>query len=898
VPQNVGPKPRTQQAKFLWGQKGSLDRELFCHWQVPVSQATIDVHDLVRQGERFVIQERLGSGGMGEVFLAEDRVLKRKVALKAIRREHSQDAHFRHRLLKEAERASQLNDEHIARIHDVAEHDGRMFLIMEYVDGLTLRAKLREPLATEEFFSIAEQGLAGLAVAHRRGILHCDLKPENLMITPAGLVKILDFGFARPVQTEETKETLELSTPHLGGTLAYMAPEVLLGSAPDQRADIFSMGVVLYEALAGQHPFRGKKGTAGRILRERPHPISGAVPAGLDRVIARMLAKDPARRYQSCADVLADIRAVHAGRKPAAHQSAIATELPLRRLAVLVIVVVLAALFAMKVGVRASWSSLPVTASRRQMVVLPFQPPADDANSRAFASGLTEALAAKLGQIADRYPLEIVSAPEARAQKVNDAQQARTILGATLVLEGSLQKSGSTVRVIYSLVDTRTLRQIRSGVITADASNPFAVQDRVIEEVLNGLDIELAIQDRGRLQSHGTTLPQAYDSYLRARGYLQGYDQIENLDNATAALRHSLEADPNFALAYAGLGQAYIDKFAITHLPESVSQAKDACTRAAQLESSSPDGEICLGMLFNATGEYELAAQHLERAVQLDVGRDESYRALALAYEGLHRLDDAESALKRAIALRPRYWGGYKWLGRFQAAHGHYDEAVTQFQRVIELAPDSIGGYSNLGAVYVNQGKYAEAIDALERSIAIRPGAPALNNLGAAYFYQGKYLEAARSYERAAQMTPNAYMIFGNLGEAYQHVQGKRKESRTNYAHALKLAEQWLAVNAKDGRARLYAALYAAMLGQKNKAEAYRKLGLSMSSRNPEARLLSALILAQLHQDSKALDELQRSRDAGVSAAEITNNPAWNRFAGYPRYEAIIAREPRKSSPG
>jgi serine/threonine-protein kinase len=849
----------------------------------------------VGQGERFVIQEKLGSGGMGEVFLAEDSLLKRKVAMKAIRHEHSQDAHFRRRLLKEAERASGLNDEHIAQIHDVAEHDGRMFLVMEYVEGLTLRAKLREPLATEEFFNIAEQGLAGLAVAHRRGILHCDLKPENLMITPAGLVKILDFGFARPVPTDETKETLELSTPHLGGTLAYMAPEVLLGGGPDQRADIFSMGVVLYEALAGQHPFLGKKGTAGRILRERPNPIPGAVPAGLDRVIARMLAKDPTRRYQSCAEALADIRAVHWGRKPAANTNGVRKGLPPRTLAVLATIVVLASLSALKVGGRASWSSAPVRASSRQMVVLPFQPRADDANSRAFALGLTEALAANLGQIADRYPLEIVSASEVRAQKVDDVQKARTMLGASLVLEGSLQQSGSTVRVIYSLVDTRTLRQVHSGVITADASNPFAVQDRVIQVVLNDLDIELAKQDRGRLQSFGTTRPKAYDSYLCALGYLQGYDQHESLDKAIAALRSSLEEDPKFALAYAALGQAYIYKYPLTHLPDSIREAKEACTRATELERSSPDGEICLGMLFNATGEYELAAQHLERAVKLDAGREESYRVLALSYEGLKRLNEAESALRRAIELRPQYWAGYKWLGRFQAAHGRNDEAVAQFQRVIELAPDSFGGYSNLGAIYVNQGKYDHAIDSLERSIAIRPSAPALNNLGAAYFYQGKYLEAARCYERAAEMTPNAYMIFGNLGEAYQQVQGKREESRANYAQALKLAEQWLAVNSKDTMARLDAALYAAVLGQKIKAEAYRKSGLSMSSRNPEARLRSALVLAQLHQDRKALSELQRSLDAGLSAAEIKNNPAWNRFAEYPRYAAIIAREPRRA---
>src|SRR5260370_19051218 len=294
-------------------------------------------------------------------------------------------------------------------------------------------------------------------------------------------------------------------------------------------------------------------------------------------------------------------------------------------------------------------------------------------------------------------------------------------------------------------------------------------------------------------------------------------------------------------------------------------------------------------MLFNATGDYAQAAQHLERAGQLDAGRDDSYGGVARCYEGLQRVNGAEWALKRAIAVRPPYWAGYKWLGRFLAAHGRNDEAVEQFQRVVELAPDSFGGYSNLGAVYVNQGKYADAIDALQRSVAIRPGAAALNNLGVAYFYLGKYLEAAHCYERAAQMTPNAYMIFGNLGEAYQQLRGRRQESRTNYAQALKLAEEWLAVNSKDGGARLDAALYAAMLGQKSKAEAYRKLGLSMSSHNPEARLRSALVLAQLHQDSQALDELQRSLDAGLSAAEITNNPPCNRFAGYRRYAAILA---------
>ena len=204
--------------------------------------------------DRFVMKAKLGSGAMGEVFLAEDRLLKRRVALKVIRLDRSEDAAFRHRMQKEAERASQLNDAHIAAIHDLIEQDGRLFLVMEYVEGQTLREKLREPLPTAEFFSIAEQCLAGVAAAHQHGIVHCDLKPENLMVTPEGMIKILDFGFAQPTPQAAVTETLSCAT--LGGTPGYISPEVLLGGTPDERSDIFSLGIVLYEALAGHHPFR------------------------------------------------------------------------------------------------------------------------------------------------------------------------------------------------------------------------------------------------------------------------------------------------------------------------------------------------------------------------------------------------------------------------------------------------------------------------------------------------------------------------------------------------------------------------------------------------------------------------------------------------------------------
>jgi serine/threonine-protein kinase len=427
-------------------------------------------------------------------------------------------------------------------------------------------------------------------------------------------------------------------------------------------------------------------------------------------------------------------------------------------------------------------------------------------------------------------------------------------------------------------------------VITADASNPFAVQDRVLEKVVGDLDIDLAKEDRARMAANGTTQPQAYNSYLRGRGYLQEYDRAENLDNAIAAFQASSQQDPRFSLAYAGLGQAYLKKYDIAHSPESVLQARDACARTVELDAGKPDGEICLGMLFNTTGRYAEAAQHLERAAQLDERNDEPYLQLAVSYEGLNRVSDAEQVLQRAIALRPLHWSGYKRLGWLYSRNGRRDEAAEQFRQLVQRAPDSFSGYSNLGGVYVEQGKYAEAIDVLERSINIRQSAGALSNLGVAYFYQRQYQEAARTYEMAVKLTPTNAITFGNLAEAYGQLPGRHVESRTNYTRALELAEQQLGVNANDSEALSYAALYAAHLGLKAKAEQYRKAAMKLSGKDPETRKNSALVLAQLRQDNRALAELDQAVSEGLPASEIMNDPAWQRFGAHPKYKAILAR--------
>jgi serine/threonine-protein kinase len=835
---------------------------------------------------------------MGEVYLADDLTLKRKVALKRVAPALRSDTARSNHIIKEAERASALNHPGIASIYDVFLHDGEIFLVMEYVAGVRLRDWSARSRPEQETLAIFERCAEALQAAHDQGIVHGDVKPDNVMITPGGQVKLLDFGVARriPVTAEAATETTT-GTTGWAGTPGYIAPEVLLDRLVDCRADLFSLGVMLYESLTGVHPFRGDTAaqTADRTLHEDPRPlteIDAHFSGELAAMVEKLIAKDPDDRYASAGDFIRDIHAYRAGEPVSAPRARRKLPSAMRRWPVIAAAVVVIVFLAAGIALlrpRRPWSGT-VSASSRQLVVLPFKPMDDEASSRAFADGLTEALAAKLGQIADRYPLEIVASSEVRAQKVLDAHQARAVLGATLVLEGSMQKSGSAVRVIYSIVDTKSLRQVHSGMITADASDPFAVEDRVMEQVLNSFDIELAGNDRGRMQAHGTTHAQAYEEYLRGRGYLQQYDRPESLDSAIAAFNRALAVDPKFALAYAGIGQAYLRRYNSARAPESLAAGKQACSRAVELDSSTPDGELCLGILFNAGGDYEAAASHLQKAVQIDPVRDETYRELAAAYEGLKRPADAESLLKHAIALRPQYWAGYNWLGGFYARHGRYQEAVAQFQRVVQLAPDSFRGYYNLGAVYVIQGKYSEAIVALERSIGIRPTGPALNNLGAAYFCLRRYEQAASTYQRAVEITPQLWTPFGNLAQAYAQIDGKQEQSRKAYAQALQLAQQQLAINPKNAAVLLSAGVYAAALGDAGTAEQYRKAGLKLSSGEPKIRLDSARVLALLHHDKDALAELQLAVAAGLPAAEFTIDPLWERFSVYPEYQSLAAK--------
>jgi serine/threonine protein kinase/tetratricopeptide (TPR) repeat protein len=849
---------------------------------------------------RFRIGERLGKGGMGEVYSAEDTKLKRTVALKRLAPSLRADSLYRHRFLEEAERASRFGDAHVAAVYDVLEEQGEIFLILEYVEGQNLRQRLREPLSLDEFFTIALQCAEALVSAHRHGIVHCDIKPENIMLSSEGQVKILDFGVAKHLPRSDQSSTVDRAGT-FAGTPAYMSPEVLLEQAPDGRADIFSLGVVFYEVLTGQHPFLAGSfvATTDRIRNETPAPIrvfNRSVPEGLQALVNKAMAKDAGNRYASAEELLDALLAVRSrmssgeGPHEEEEQKGRSRTRYLLPSILAVVLLVGGVLASSKMAVIRGWFGMEKPPAI-QLVVLPFATPDADSSAKAFSNGLTETLTAELTHLTGNYPLQVVPASEVRAGAITTVEQARKEFGVNMVLEGSLHGAGDQMRVTYSLVDATTRRQLHAEAITADAADALALEDRVVDGVLGMLGLEVESKDRAILAAHGTQDPVAYDFYLRGRGYLQEPEKPENIENAIVAFNNALERDKKYALAYAGLGEAFWARYELTHDPDWVTKAAQACERAVSFNPDLASGNTCFGTVYNGTGKYEEAARQFQRAVLLDPTRDDAFRGLAFAYERLGRQVDAERTFQRAIQVRPQYWASYEWLGTFYSEHARYEEAARQFTQAIALAPDNPHSYRKLGGVYIYMGRYLKAIEVLQRAIALYPTSGAYSNLGIAYFNVHHFDDAVAAYEHACTPASKDYIACGNLARAYYWAPGRRSQATEYYRRAIALAEERLSINPRDGDPHILSSSYYAMLGDRRHALEHLQRALELRPNEPEYLLTAAIVHNQFGEEDEAMEWLEAAVRRGYSASEIKVAPELDNLRGEARFQKLV--EPR-----
>ena len=860
------------------------------------------------------LQEKLGAGGMGVVYKAEDIRLGRRVALKFLPDTAIRDPHALERFKREARTASALDHPNICTIYEIDEDQGRPFIAMQLLEGHTLRDRIGDrPVPLGTLLDWALQISDALQAAHAKGIMHRDIKPANVFITERGQAKILDFGLAKLTTNElsnSSDPTLTAAGPltHTGatiGTVAYMSPEQARGEPLDARTDLFSLGVLLYEMATGKQAFSGPTWavTVHAILGQAPMSLNESVPGlpqRLQEIIDKCLIKNRDLRYQTAAEVHRDLlklkKDFEAGKSLKTVRVA-TTWSPQRKwriaIASAIAVVLIAAVLAgprllRRLGSsRAGLVPAALMPERKSMAVLPFAAVAGDDKMTAFGKGLLEDVAAKLSQLSANHDLEVVPARTLEDKKVATLADARKELGVNLGLAVSIEQANDMVRASYSLTDAKSGKNLAGDSVTAPVSDLFTIEDKVANGVAAALKIPLRTEEKQALGAHATNFPEAFQYFVQGRGYLQDPRKPENLTSAEIVFKQALKIDPNYGQAQAGLGEAYWHRYENTKQKQWITQAEQACTKAVDLGNAGAEGHICLGMLQDGTGHYDKAAEQFQQAVQLDPANDRAYTSLATAYQHLKQPEKAEETYKRAISLRPQYWRGYTFLGSFYINQAEYEKAAGMYRRATEIDPDSYTAFLNLGGALIYEGRDDEAVQALRKSISIRPNVVAYNNIAVAQFHLHRFQDSVLSYKEALKLDDSDYSTWGNLGDSYYYG-GDRTSAADVYRKAITMAESQLKVNPRDAGVLGDLASYHSMLGDRSQALAYLDRSLELGHGDKELLLNAAVVYNQLRETGPALEWLSKALAAGYSRSRIETGAPFDNLHDNPQYQALI----------
>jgi serine/threonine-protein kinase len=719
----------------------------------------------------YKIVSLLGRGGMGEVYLAEDSRLERKVALKVLPAAFTQDRDRVRRFEREAKAASALNHPNILTIHEIGEVDGAHYIVSEFVEGETLRERMRrEPLSLTAALDVGQQVAGALAAAHAAGITHRDIKPENVMLRPDGLVKVLDFGLAKltepsraTVDTDKLATNQSLTEPgQVMGTPHYMSPEQARGVGVDARSDIFSLGVVLYEMIAGQPPFVGATPTdiIISIVQQEPGPLPEA-PQELEQVVAKALCKDREERYQTAREMLAALKGLKQHlesetKLDRASGVAARQTWPWRKVAVAGVVVVLLAVAWLWLAQRKPEAPAPVIA------VLPFRNLSAEPESEYFVDGLTDEIIRNLSLIEG---LEVRSRTSSFTFK-NKQPNIREVgeqLKVNWVVEGSVLRAGGRLRINAQFVRVADDFMLWSGAFDRELKDIFTIQDEISRSVVNELRLKL-----GRGKRRYDTNPETYELYLKARSLL-GATVIPrpNVIKSAELFEQVIAKDPAFAPAYAGLANAY-GAISIFTGPQAPGQPE----REAAFARMRPTAE---------------------RALQLDPLLAEAHAAMGLIYRRELDWTSAERALRRAIELNPNLTAAYVHLAYgVLLPTGRFEEALHELDKAIRVDPLSADPWEPRASALLFAGRYDEAIENCRQGLALDPENNVVKQLQArALLLKGKADEAIAVLEQAGEQSK------GQLGYAYA-VTGRRVEAQALAAES---------ANAPRRRAWIYAGL-------------------------------------------------------------------------------------------
>jgi serine/threonine-protein kinase len=853
--------------------------------------------------DHYSVEAQLGAGGMGVVYKAFDVRLERPVAIKFLT---YPSAGAVREILSEARVASALNHPHICTIHEVCEAAGQAFIVMEYVEGQTLREVIPlDGLAVESMVAYAIQIADGLAHAHDHGVIHRDLKSANIVITPDGRTKILDFGLALRFTPSRFDEISKLTTREdtnsdtTAGTPAYMAPEVLRGLQPDARSDVWALGVVLYEMLTGRLPFSGRNNAelCTEILREPPWPLRTSIDTGLRGVVLRCLMKEPRQRYQRASEVRAALETIQRQLEGAAPPSERAPSVPVRsnwrptRKMKLTTGAVLAAtvLFSLAIPqtrrmiLPSSWLQRDGgSAERRSIAVFPFRSIGGDAEASLLAGGLSETLVARLFQ-STALPIASGAAVERAAARGSTDTAARE-LGVDVLVTGTVQQIGSQLRVIVNLDDVKNGRRLWAQEISGSRSNLLSVEDRLLAGLLEALHVA---PSEPMAASSPTSNTEAYNLYLKGMNALREKPGSEGAKAAIQFYEDAVRQDAGFALAYAAMSEAMLQIYREKKDRQLGDRAQYMAERARQLDPARPETHLAVGTVYNAIGGKGLeATAALKRALALSPNSDKAHRELGRAYAATGRGEDAIQSLRRAVEINPFDPEHYNALGTIANGLGRYSEAADAFRKVAELEPHKVRGYSNLGAMQLKMGLFDEAANTFQNMLKIQENPTVYTNLGITYANLGRFAEAVRMLQKAVDVEPNEARLV-NLADGYRWL-GDRGNADPIYDKAIAVAFQKLKADPKDAGTIAALALSSAKMGKFPQAMQYIAMARHIKPNDPDFIYYEATIQLLAGHIPQALASLRDAFRAGYSPAFARGDPDFRVLRADPSFEALM----------
>ncbi len=715
------------------------------------------------------VLEKIGQGGMGEVYLALDTTLDRKVALKFLPEELQQDSTAKRRFLREAKSAAALDHPYICHIHEVGEAEGKSFISMEYIPGQTLSQKLTEgPLPLKNALQMATEIAEALNAAHKKDIVHRDLKPSNVMLTSDGHVKVTDFGLAKRVtpsddQAEEITTALTREGSTLG-TIPYMSPEQLKGERVDARSDIFSFGVVLYEMLAGVHPFKkgGHMETAKAVLIDTAPPLTRyteEIPVLLQHTVTKMLAKEPDQRYQSIHEVRTNLgQLLTATAQPPGGEVGVERG----RKGLWRAAAILGSLLLLWAGWWFFSEEATVIRARQitSIAVLPLENLMGDPEQEYFADGMTEALIAGLAQI---EALKVIS--RTSAMRYKDTDKSLPEIGRELnvdgIVEGSVLRDGGRVRITAQLIHAATDQHLWANSYERDLQDILSLQSEVAQAIVREIKTSLTPDEETLLARARPVNPEAFEAYLKGRSYWSRRTE-DGVERGLEYFQEAIDLDPTYPLAYSGIADSWIARgwYSLVPPEEAYPRAKAAVERALEIDDMLAEAHTSLALIkLEFEWDWLGAEKEFQRAIELNPGYAQAHQWYGGYLSAMGRLEESIAEAKRARELDPLSPIVNTWLGlRFYFAR-QQDLALEQYGTTADVNPSFVPVYWHRGWLYEGMGRYADALADYQEAVSLSGDSPLyVASLAQAYALTGDTEQAEKLLQELKVLSNQAYV--------------------------------------------------------------------------------------------------------------------------------------------